>query len=281
MRRLIEALTRGVPSARLMDAEPGPAGGADPVVDAEPKNDTAATAPATEEPKGDPAATPAAKVDPKGDPTATPAAKVDPKGDPATPPSKEEPKNPAKKGDGELNLLDGGEDGDDGDQGDVQPTEEQVAEWRKGVKAIDLGDGVEFDDALLERLTPALMKLSGGDSSKAEEIVKAYTEYALEQNRKAVEQAEAFNGQLVASCRERWGKDLRRVARLADAGGKTIFGDKLWNEIRSVRQFANNPDIMERLAAFGRGAASDKGVASDRGGGRNARPVSLSEQLGI
>lgn len=270
MNRLMLALTGGAASTRLMAAEPGPAGG------------TAGESPAAEQP----AETTEVQAEGSVGETAAgnPEADANPEENPSDAKPNEKPADdkaaePAKKGDGELNLLD--DAAKDGEMpGDEAPSEEAVAEWKKGVKAFDLGDGVEYDDELVEKIAPALMKLTGGDPSKAEAVVKAYTEYALGLNRKAVENEEAFNSQLVTACRERWGKDLGRVARLADAGGRNIFGDKLWNEIRSVRQFANNPDIMERLAAFGRGASGDRGVVTDKGG-RSVRRVSLSEQLGI
>ncbi len=243
----MNGLLFGTCGGRWMSAEPGAAGGAAPV----------------ETP-------PAADAAPAGDAPAPvktpPAADAAPAGKP-----------PAKGGDGALNLLDDAGEAEGGEP----PSAEEAAAWRRGVKALDLGDGVAFDDALLDRLTPALMRLSGGDPARAEEVVRAYTGHALEQARLAAEREEAFNASLVAACRERWGADVRRVARLADAGGRAVFGDDLWGEIRSVRQFANNPDIMERLAAFGRGASPDRGVSPGRGAGRGAARATLSQQLGI
>lgn len=241
---------------------PAPETPAAPAAEAKAEPSDAKTEPSVEK-KGAPE-TPAPET-----PAAAPGAEAE------TGPAKEEK---TAKGDGELNLLDGGAEEGGGEP--EAPTPEAVEAWKKGVKALDLGDGVQYDDALLDRLAPELMELTGGDGAKAERLVKAYTGHVLEEARRAQEAQEAFNAELVRQCRERWGADLGRVARRADAGGKAIFGEKLWNEIRSVRQFANNPDIMERLAVYGRAAASDRGVSSDRGG-RPEKTATLSQQLGI
>lgn len=155
-----------------------------------------------------------------------------------------------------VNLLD-----DDEQQEELTPpTEEEVKSFRDGLKAIDLGEGVTFDDKALDAMMNPLMELTGKSPEKAEKIVKAYTEYRRAEIAQAQAQRDAFINGLVKLSNERFGKDIKNVTTLAKAGGRKIFGDKLWNEMRTIPEFANNPDIIERLAAFGRTVREDQGA---------------------
>jgi len=215
---------------------------------------------------------------------------------PAAEAPKEAPKeapNEAPKGDGGT-LLDGGEEAPkaeapkeapkaapaapenllDDDQPvvtpaaeEVAPTEEEVKAWTDGIKAIDLGDGVRFDDAALTAITPELMRLSGNDAKKAEGLVKAYTKHQQNLAKQYAEQQDAFNKDLIKQCKERFGGDLNKIVGLARIGGREVFGDKIWNEMKKVPSFANNPEILEKLAEQGRRVAPDGGKVTPKDGG--------------
>lgn len=175
----------------------------------------------------------------------------------------------APKGSG--SLLDGaGEEADGGagasvavePKADAAPTAEQIEEWCKGVPALDLGDGVKWDDAALRAMAPSLMALKREDSGR---VIAAYAEYAKGAARAQAEAADAFNRGLVQQCRDRFGEDLKKVVSFAKKGGLAIFGEKIWNEMKVVPQFANNPDIMERLAEYGRSISTDSGKVTPSG----------------
>ena len=191
-----------------------------------------------------------------------PPANDPPKNDPPPandPPANDPPKNDPPKNDPPVNLM-GDDDGDEQHEEPKPPTEDEQKAYRESIKTIDLGDGVKWDDPSLEAMTPELMRLTGNDPKKAEGIVKAYTDFQRKQVAAQQERSEQFLSGLVDQCRERFGDDLQKICALAKAGGRKIFGDELWNVMRQERAFANNPDIIERLAAFGRSAQDDKGV---------------------
>ncbi len=146
------------------------------------------------------------------------------------------------------------------------PSPEEVDAFVRGIPSLDLGDGVEWDDATLRAMAPALMEVAGGDPKRADGVVRAYAGFVQERARLAQEAEDAFNDGLVKECSRRFGDDLRKVAAYAARGGRAVFGDALWDEMKGVPQFANNPDIMERLAEVGRRATPDGGAASPPGG---------------
>ncbi len=238
---------------RLMDPEPGAGGGAG--------DEPAKTEPTKTEP---------AKTEPtKTEPTKTePGAGDGAGGEPAkTEPTKTEP----AKTEQAVNLMDdetGGEPAktEPGAEDAKTPTDEEQKTFREAIKTIDIGEGVKWDDPALSAMTPELMRLSGGDPKKAEGIVKAYTSYQQEQVRKFNEANDKFLNGLVDQCRQRFGADLKQVCTLAKEGGRRIFGDELWNVMKKERAFANNPDIIERLAAFGRSTRDDPGATKKETG---------------
>ena len=225
---------------RLMAEEGNPGGGGNPP-------------PANDPPKNDP---PPANDPPKNDP---------PKNDP--PPAND----PPKKTEQAVNLMDdetGGEPEktEPGTEEQKPPTDEEQKTFREAIKTIDIGEGVKWDDPALSAMTPELMKISGGDPKKAEGIVKAYTAYQQEQVRQFNEANDKFLNGLVEQCKQRFGSDLKQVCALAKEGGRRIFGDDLWNVMKKERAFANNPDIIEKLAAFGRSTKDDPGATKKETG---------------
>lgn len=148
-----------------------------------------------------------------------------------------------------------------GEQPAQGPSAEEIEKFCSGIKATDLGDGVTWSDDALKAMAPSLMQLTGGDPAKADGVVKAYSSFVQEQSRRQQEAAEAFNTGLIKECQQRFGSDLKKVARYAREGGLAIFGDSLWAALKSTPAFANNPDIIERLAEYGRRIAEDGGVA--------------------
>ena len=181
-----------------------------------------------------------------------------------------EQKQPTGEGatllDGDDDNAQGGEGGEGAENKAEPPTEEQVAEFCKGIPALDMGDGVKWDDATLKAIAPSLMEVTGGDAKKAQPIVKAYAEHMQKLAKAQAEAADAFNNGLIAECNKRFGADLKKVAGYAKKGGAAIFGDKIWNEMKTIPSFANNPDIMERLAEFGRKIATDGGKVTTKDG---------------
>lgn len=236
---------------RLMAEEGNPGGGENPPpANDPPKNDPP---PANDPPKNDP---PPANDPPKNDP---------PKNDP--PPAND----PPKKTEQAVNLMDdetGGEPEkkESGAEEPKPPTDEEQKTFREAIKTIDIGEGVKWDDPALSAMTPELMKISGGDPKKAEGIVKAYTAYQQEQVRQFNEANDKFLNGLVEQCKQRFGSDLKQVCALAKEGGRRIFGDYLWNVMKKERAFANNPDIIEKLAAFGRSTKDDPGATKKETG---------------
>jgi len=188
-------------------------------------------------------------------------------------PKKEEPKAEPPKS---KNLLDDEpepkkEEGAD----DTPPTEEAVKAWTDGLKAIDLGDGVKWNDEALTEMTPALMKMSGGDPKKAEGLVKAYTAYQQKVAKAVAERDVAVNNMLIAECERKFGADLKKVVGFARKGGEAIFGAQIWNAMKREPRFANNAEILEKLAEYGRKIATDTGrvVPKDGTGGGESEDV--------
>lgn len=159
----------------------------------------------------------------------------------------------------------GGDQGN-GDQPPTGPSEEDVAKFLGGITKDNLGEGVEFSDATMKAMAPALMELTGGDAKKAQGVVNAYAKYVATQMKAAAEAEAAFNKAQMEECKTRFGEDLKKVANYAKAGGKAIFGDKIWNTMKTIPAFANNADIIERLAEYGRKIAQDGGHSSPKGG---------------
>lgn len=159
------------------------------------------------------------------------------------------------------------------------PNEEDVKKFTEGVKAIDLGDGVTWDEPALQAMTPALMKLTGNDPAKAEEVIKSYTAYKQEEMNKVEEANQAYATALVAECKSRFGADLPKVCDLAKIGAEHIFGIELWKQLRTVPQFCNNPDIIERFAAIGRTVKPDTGAVLPPAGKAQAAPRDWREGM--
>jgi len=152
----------------------------------------------------------------------------------------------------------------EGTEAPKAPTTEEIDAWVKGVPALDLGDGVKWDDAALKAMAPTLMGL---EKEKSNEVIKAYADYTKGLAKAQAEAADAFNNGLIMECEKRFGTDLKKVAGYAKKGGAAIFGDKIWNEMKTIPSFANNPDIMERLAEYGRKISNDTGKVTPPGGG--------------
>ena len=218
---------------------------------------------------------PADPANPPADPANPPADPANPPADPANPPS--EPTEPKKL----KSLLD--DDDDDETPANeptdpAQPSAEDIDAWVKSVPALDLGDGVTWDDAALKAMAPSLMGL---EKDKADAVIKAYADYTKGIAKAQAEAADAFNNGLIAECKKRFGEDLKKVTTLAKQGGVAVFGEKIWKEMKSVPAFANNPDIMERLADIARRFATDGGkVVSDGAGGGSDNDDLLKRMYG-
>lgn len=193
-------------------------------------------------------------ADPANPPANEPA---DPANPPANDPSK--PTEPKKL----KSLLDDDDELPANEPTDpAQPSAEDIDAWVKSVPALDLGDGVKWDDAALKAMAPSLMGL---EKDKADAVIKAYADYTKGIAKAQAEAADAFNNGLIAECKKRFGEDLKKVTTLAKQGGVAVFGEKIWNEMKSVPAFANNPDIMERLADIARKFATDGGKVAPKG----------------
>ena len=213
--------------------------------------------------------------------TETPAATLldDTPEETATPPAKSGEEKPAESAPAKT-LLDDDEETPPAEEKPAEetpnaPSEEDMEKFRSGIKAIDLGDGVEWSDDTLKAMTPSLMELTGGDPKKANNLVKAYADFVQGESRKQLEAAEAFNNGLIKECQSRFGADIKKVAKLAREGGRAIFGDDLWKALKSTPAFANNPDVLERLAEHGRRIAEDGGAVKPKDG----EPTPESEDL--
>lgn len=216
--------------------------------------------------------TPPAETVEKPTTTTPPAKTVE---EPTTPPpaeTVEEPTTtPPPAAEKPVNLLDdepeGGEEPGGGEEEptkDGEPTEDEIKAFKDSLAALDLGDGVKFDDAAFDAFAPELMKLCGGDGKKAEGLVKAYTEFTLKREQAMQANEDAFTGELVKMSRERFGNDLKKVLADARRGGAAFFGEKIWADMRQIPTFANNPDIIERLALYGRKIAEDTGATAPK-----------------
>lgn len=159
------------------------------------------------------------------------------------------------------------------------PSAEDIEAFCKGIDVTDLGDGVEWSDPTLKAIAPALMELTGNDPKKANGVVKAYATFVQEQVRQQQEAAEAFTKGLVNECKARFGADLKKVARFAREGGRAIFGENLWAALKSTPAFANNPDVIERLADYGRRLTEDTGVTSPTSGAEQADDQDVYHRL--
>lgn len=205
---------------------------------------------------------------PPAEPTPAPSEPTEPTPAPQDPPAEPTPapSEPAKP----KSLLD-----DDDPPADPKadepaaptgPAAEDVKKFCEGIPALDLGDGVKWDDATLQAMAPSLMELTGNDPKKAQGVVKAYAEFAQAQYKAQAEAADAFNNALIQECKNRFGDDLKKVASFAKQGGKAVFGERIWNEMKTIPAFANNPDIMEKLAEVGRKFATDGGKVTTKDG---------------
>ena len=209
-------------------------------------------------PPAEPATPPSEPATPPANPPSNPPSEpTTPPAEPATPPS--EPTAPKKL----KSLLDDDDEPPANEPTDpAQPSAEDIDAWVKSVPALDLGDGVTWDDAALKAMAPSLMGL---EKDKADAVIKAYADYTKGIAKAQAEAADAFNYGLIAECKKRFGEDLRKVTTLAKQGGVAVFGEKLWKEMKSVPAFANNPDIMERLADIARKFATDGGKVAPNG----------------
>lgn len=210
-------------------------------------------------PPAEPATPPSEPATPPANPPSNPPSEpTTPPAEPATPPS--EPTAPKKL----KSLLDDDDDETPANEptDPAQPSAEDIDAWVKSVPALDLGDGVTWDDAALKAMAPSLMGL---EKDKADAVIKAYADYTKGIAKAQAEAADAFNNGLIAECKKRFGEDLKKVTTLAKQGGVAVFGEKIWNEMKSVPAFANNPDIMERLADIARKFATDGGKVAPKG----------------
>lgn len=199
-------------------------------------------------------------VDPVSPPTPDRQGDVTPTEPTADTPPAEEPKKVTK-----TLLDDEDEPAAEPKPEDAQtPNDEAIDAFIKGIDATDLGDGVQWSDETLKAMAPSLMEITGGDAKKANGVVKAYAAHMQEQARKQTEAMEAFNDGLIKECQTRFGADLKKVAGLAREGGRAIFGDNLWSALKATPAFANNPDVLERLAEHGRRIREDNGAVATK-----------------
>lgn len=167
------------------------------------------------------------------------------------------------------NLLDDEPEGGGEKSADAgaAPDAEAVKTWTAGIKATDLGDGVKWDDPLLDAMAPELMKMSGGDPKKAEGVVKAFTDYQRAVAKKMAEGAAEIDRQNISACEAEFGQDLKKVVKLAREGGRIAFGD-LWDVVRQERRVCNHPAFIRQMARIAQRFATDTGhVAPKEGAG--------------
>lgn len=167
------------------------------------------------------------------------------------------------------NLLDDEPEGGEAAAADAaeKPDAEAVKTWTAGIKATDLGDGVKWDDPLLDAMAPELMKMSGGDPKKAEGVVKAFTDYQRAVAKRMAEGAAEIDRQNISACEAEFGQDLKKVVKLAREGGRIAFGD-LWDVVRQERRVCNHPAFIRQMARIAQRFATDTGhVAPKEGAG--------------
>ncbi len=167
------------------------------------------------------------------------------------------------------NLLDDEPEGGGEKSADAgaAPDAESVKAWTAGIKATDLGDGVKWDDPLLDAMAPELMKMSGGDPKKAEGVVKAFTDYRRAVAKRMAEGAAEIDRQNISACEAEFGQDLKKVVKLAREGGRIAFGD-LWDVVRQERRVCNHPAFIRQMARIAQRFATDTGhVAPKEGAG--------------
>ena len=141
---------------------------------------------------------------------------------------------------------------------DDVPSDEVIANFRSSINSLSGDLGIDEDG--VKDLLPELYRLSGGDAAKAERLVQKYGSVVKNGLDRVRAKDSEFNRQLVDSARSRFGSELPKVVKFANIGGRDIFGDELWSVFRKIPAFANNPDVLERLARRGRIVEEDNGV---------------------
>ena len=106
-------------------------------------------------------------------------------------------------------------------------------------------------------------------------MVKAYAEHVKGEMAAQAQQAAAFNRHLIAKARETFGQDLPRFAREADAGGRAVFGEEVWGEMRKITAFVNDPRIITALSRHGRAQQTDGGAGA---GGEKRKENDLAQR---
>ena len=149
------------------------------------------------------------------------------------------------------------------------PDAKAVSDFIGGIK-VDYGQDVDgkplpADAKALERIAPLMMK-HGITPEAASEIIQADVAYRQEMVAAWQQRNQEVADQMAAATEKELGADLPRFAAEAVRGGRYLFGDELWNELKAVPHFSNDVRVVKALAALGRSLKNDPGPGGAGGG---------------
>jgi hypothetical protein len=235
-----------------------------------------------------PPAAPPPSTPPAGDPPPPPPAggsAPPPAPPPSTPPAGEKPPAAAPK----PTIL--GAVKDDGQPPPAPPGEKPpatppaapdakaVTDFIGGLK-VDYGQDAEgkplpADAKALERIAPLMLK-HGVTPEAASEIIQADVAYRQELIAAWQKQNDEVAARMAEATEKELGNDLPRFAAEAVRGGRYLFGDDLWNELKAVPHFSNDVRVVKALAALGRSLKNDPGPGG--AGGGNFEPNDFADR---
>lgn len=149
------------------------------------------------------------------------------------------------------------------------PDQKQVSEFLAGLK-VDYGKDAEGkplpgDSKALERLAPVMLKHKVS-ADAASEIIQTHVLHQQEMIAAWQKQNEEVADRMAEQTQKELGADLPRFAAEAVRGGRYLFGDELWAELKAVPHFSNDVRVVKALAALGRSLKNDPGPGGDGGG---------------
>ena len=149
------------------------------------------------------------------------------------------------------------------------PDQKQVSEFLAGLK-VDYGKDAEGkplpgDSKALERLAPVMLKHKVS-ADAASEIIQTHVLHQQEMIAAWQKQNEEVADRMAEQTQKELGADLPRFAAEAVRGGRYLFGDELWAELKAVPHFSNDVRVVKALAALGRTLKNDPGPGGAGGG---------------